>query len=162
MQLIFLPPGWTLLIVFILWPLLQITAERISRLPSARSLRQSRFFADQDWEKSGAIYNTVFKIRQWKHLLPDGAALAGGYTKKHLADFSRSNLEKYLEESCRAELSHWLALLPFWIFGFIAPLPVIFYMLIYALAINLPCIMAQRFNRPRIARLLEELSHFKA
>jgi glycosyl-4,4'-diaponeurosporenoate acyltransferase len=49
---------------------------------------------------------------------------------------------------------HWLAILPFRVFGFFTPPIVILYMLIYALAINMPCIIAQRYNRPRIVRIV--------
>jgi glycosyl-4,4'-diaponeurosporenoate acyltransferase len=31
------------------------------------------------------------------------------------------------------------------------------YMLIYALLINLPCIIAQRYNRPRVAKVLAKI-----
>ena len=95
------------------------------------------------------------RVRRWKKYLPDGGSLVkGGFEKKKLVSFSKDNLDKYLLESCRAEMIHWLAILPFWVFGFFTPPIVILYMLIYALAINMPCIIAQRYNRPRIVRIV--------
>lgn len=52
---------------------------------------------------------------------------------------------------------HWLGILPFWVFGLFAPPGVIWIMLAYALIVNLPCIIAQRYNRPRVYALLKKL-----
>ncbi len=109
-----------------------------------------------DFEKEGRIYDRVFRVSRWKRLLPDGGMVCRkhGFKKKHLVNFTEKTLNRFLVESARGELTHWLAILPFWIFGFIAPPQVIWYMLIYALLVNLPCIIAQRYNRPRVQRLL--------
>ena len=94
-------------------------------------------------------------MRRWKKYLPDGGSLVkDGFEKKKLVSFEKDNLDKYLLESCRAEMIHWLAILPFWIFGFFTPPIVILDMLIFALAVNLPCVIAQRYNRPRIVRVV--------
>lgn len=154
MQIVDLPPIWTVLLIIILWPSLQMVAAVLSRrLPDRLFDHKQSIYRCRPWEKEGKIYQTLFKIRRWKSLLPDGGAIMpGGYAKKHLTDYSTANLEKFLNDSCRAEFSHWLAMTPFWIFGLIGPPVIIVFMLIYALAVNLPCIMAQRFNRPRIAK----------
>ena len=78
------------------------------------------------------------------------------FRKKNLEHVTHANLQRFLIESCRAEMTHVFAILPFWVFGFIAPPEVIWIMLIYAVAINLPCIIAQRYNRPRIQILMEK------
>ena len=65
-------------------------------------------------------------------------------------------MERFLLKSCRAELGHLLAITPFWVFGFFLPPIGIFIMLLYAIIINVPCIFAQRYNRPRIKALLEK------
>lgn len=155
MQIVFLPLYLTLPLIIILWPLMQYAASWLSKRLPARFFRDTTgFFSCHRWEKDGAIYQRVFRIRKWKHLLPDGGAMVGGYAKKHLTDFSRQNLETFIEESCRAEFSHWVAMLPFWVFGFFAEFAVIYFMLAYAIVVNLPCILAQRFNRPRIHKVL--------
>ena len=108
------------------------------------------------WEQDGRFYEKVFHIRTWKHLLPDGGALwkKRGYQKRNLSDYSEANLRRFLVESARAELMHWCAISPFWIFGLFAPGSIVWIMLAYALAVNLPCILAQRYNRPRVFSLL--------
>jgi glycosyl-4,4'-diaponeurosporenoate acyltransferase len=69
---------------------------------------------------------------------------------------THANLQRFLTESCRAEMTHFFAILPFWLFGFIAPPEVILVMLVYAIALNMPCIIAQRYNRPRIEILMNK------
>lgn len=157
MRILFLPRGWTLLLCFILWPLLQVTAAFIClQLHRERLDPRSFFFRQHSVEAQGSLYTKIFRVRQWKHLLPDGGALwqKSGYRKRKLVSFSSENLNRFLVESCRAELSHWLAILPFWVFGFFVPPHIIWFMLLYALLVNLPCIIAQRYNRPRIQQLL--------
>ena len=80
-----------------------------------------------------------------------------GFKKKRLDNFTEENLNRFLVESARGELTHWLAILPFWIFGFFAPVRVIWFMLLYALLINMPCIIVQRYNRPRVHKLLYKI-----
>ena len=38
--------------------------------------------------------------------------------QKKLTDFSERNLELFVIECCRGELTHLLAILAFWLFGF--------------------------------------------
>jgi glycosyl-4,4'-diaponeurosporenoate acyltransferase len=61
-----------------------------------------------------------------------------------------------LRETCRAELTHWLTLLFAPFFFFWNPLWVGFFMIFYALAENLPLIMAQRYNRARLRRIIKD------
>jgi glycosyl-4,4'-diaponeurosporenoate acyltransferase len=157
MRLIFLPELWTLILCFIVWPVLQVSAALVCLFLPDRFFDPGRApFRSFRWEKSGAVYDRLFHIRRWKHLLPDGAAVwkKRGFQKKKLQSFTPQNLRRYLTESVRGELTHWLGIFPFWVFGFFAPPSVIPLMLLYALAVNVPCILAQRYNRPRIAALL--------
>ncbi|MDX1286122.1 MAG: hypothetical protein R3182_13965, partial [Draconibacterium sp.] len=118
----------------------------------------SFWYKTRRWEKNGMIYRKVFKIHLWKHWLPDGAkAQKNGFRKKSLNNLDKEYLEKFLVETCRAEMLHLLQILPFWIFGFWCPPFVIWIMLGYALLVNLPCILAQRYNRPRIIELYNSI-----
>lgn len=160
MQIIFLPRSWTILLCFFVWLLLQLGAALICiALPERLFSPNSFFFRVYRFEKSGIIYDKIFRVRGWKHLLPDGGTLwkKRGFRKKHLDNFSQENLNRFLIESARGELTHWLAILPFWVFGFFAPPEVLWYMLAYALLANLPCIIAQRYNRPRVQKLLKKI-----
>jgi glycosyl-4,4'-diaponeurosporenoate acyltransferase len=156
MQIFFLTPIWSVLLCFGLWPILQTIAAWICLLIPIRFFAPDRFiFRSHAWEKEGKIYSTIFRVDRWKAKLPDGAAVRkNGYKKKNLENFTEENLQLFLVESCRAEMSHWLAIIPFWVFGFFTPAYVIFFMFLYAVGINTPCIIAQRYNRPRIIRVL--------
>jgi glycosyl-4,4'-diaponeurosporenoate acyltransferase len=159
MQVVFLPEWMAITLCFILWPILQVSAALICLKTPDRCFSPLSFlYRSHDWEKNGAIYKTVLKVHRWKKLLPDGGAvIKGGYRKKSMDAFSESALNQFLIESCRAEMTHWLAILPFWVFGLFAPAKVVFLMFLYALGVNLPCIIAQRYNRPRIHKLLSKM-----
>ncbi len=145
MRIIFLPDELTIALCFLLWPLLQVIAALIClKIPDRFYSSNFFLFQTYSFEKDGLIYDRVFSGSKWKHLLPDGGVVLNkkGFKKKHLEKFSEETFIRFCIESARGELTHWLAILPFWIFGFIAPVRVIWYMLIYAIFINFPCIVA--------------------
>lgn len=149
---------WTIVLCFVLWTVINLSAAFIClHLPDKVFNPHSFFFRSHPFEKEGQIYEDVFKVKSWKKLLPDGGALwkKRGYKKRHIQDFSRENLERFLIEACRGELTHWLSILSFWVFGLFLPASSTWVMLIYALISNLPCIIAQRYNRPRFLHLFE-------
>ncbi len=156
MQILFLPDAAALLLCFAIWPLFQVFAALVCRRLPDRLLNPSSFyFRSHNWEKSLRIYERVFKIRKWKKYLPDGGAVVkGGYKKKRLTDFSEENLKRFLIESCRAELTHIFAIPPFVLFGLFVPVYVVGLMLVYSILVNIPCVVSQRYNRPRVAALL--------
>lgn len=157
MQIIYIEKQWMILLCFILWPIIQVSAALLCmKIPRKYLNYTSRLFREHKWEMNGTLYVKIFHIKKWKHLLPDGGAVVkDGYKKKNLMDYSIHNLDLFIVESCRAELSHILAILPFWIFGLFIPADSIIYMFLYALIVNLPCIIAQRYNRPRIIKVMQ-------
>ena len=161
MQIFFIPKPLAIVLCFIIWPLIQIAAALVCHKLPERFLSYSSFFyRSHSWEKGGEIYRRIFRVHRWKRLLPDSADyIKGGYRKKSMEVISKESLEEHLLESCRAELTHWLAIPFFWIFGLFSPPRVILYMLIYAIAVNLPCIITLRYNRPRIVKLLGRMEH---
>jgi len=159
MRIIFLNDTLTVILCFLLWPLFQVSIS-----VACLKIKDQKFdynkipYKTYKWEKEGKIYDKIFKVSKWKKFLPDGGAIMkGGYKKKNITNFSKENFQKYIIESCRAELSHLLAIIPFWVFGLFAPIEVIYIMLAYALLVNLPCIITQRYNRPRFIRLINSI-----
>jgi glycosyl-4,4'-diaponeurosporenoate acyltransferase len=67
---------------------------------------------------------------------------------------NRDYLETFVIETCRAELTHWLAMVPVPVFFLWNKWPVGVFMIFYALAANMPCILVQRYNRARLVRVL--------
>jgi glycosyl-4,4'-diaponeurosporenoate acyltransferase len=155
MQVVYLPGIWMVISFVGVWLVWQAGVSFLCTLiPDQWFHYDKGLFHSFRWE-NGMFYKTIIKVHIWKRLLPDGAAVTkGGFRKKKLNATSPEYIRKFLIESCRAELSHWLAIVPFWVFGFWAPAYVIPIMLVYALAVNLPCIIAQRYNRPRLRELL--------
>jgi len=158
MQIFYISDIWMILLFFIFWGVFQSSAAFIClKIPDRYFSPDGFLFRERKWEKGGVLYEKIFKVRKWKGFLPDGGAIVkGGYSKKHLLDFSKENLEQFSIESCRAEVTHLIAILPFWIFGFFAPPIVIIYMFIYAIVVNLPCLIAQRYNRLRFTKVIKK------
>lgn len=160
MRLIFLSRPLTILLASLLWAMIQTAAALIClRLPDRFFAPDQWLFRSRSWEQGGRLYEMGFQVKRWKHHLPDGAKAwkKRGFAKKTLESATPDYLERFLVESARGELTHWLALAPFWVFGFFTPAYVVAIMLIYAILINLPCIIVQRYNRPRIQRLLQRM-----
>jgi len=113
----------------------------------------------RDWEKNGRTYERVFIVRTWKRRLPDGATLfREGFTKKQLRENNYAYYNDFGTETCRAEVTHWIV----FFFGFIFFLWNLWWvgliMVGYAAVANLPCIIAQRYNRIRFQRVARRLS----
>lgn len=160
MRVIFLPELWTLLLVFILWGSCQLGAVLIClNLPDRFFSPDAFFFKSHPFEKEGRIYNDIFQVYRWKHLLPDGSKVwkKRGFKIKTLDSFSEENLNRFLIESVRSETTHWLAIFPFWFFWLFTPPVVPLILLAYGLIANGPCIIAQRYNRPRVRRQLQRM-----
>jgi glycosyl-4,4'-diaponeurosporenoate acyltransferase len=110
--------------------------------------------ASHAWEREGKIYQKWFRVRQWKDRLPDGAAwFEGGVGKKHLPGRRADALSAFAREAWRGELCHWLVIAMTPVFFLWNPWWADVVMVMYALAANLPCVIAQRYNRARIGAL---------
>lgn len=146
--------------VAVAWAGVQATAGYVvHRLPD-RWLDGDRWlFRERPWERAGALYVETLRIRHWKHLLPEaGDVFAGGFDKRELGRPTGARLARHLRESRRAELAHWLALIPTPLFMVGTPPQLAALMPLYALAVNGPCIAAQRYNRIRLRRVLARLA----
>jgi glycosyl-4,4'-diaponeurosporenoate acyltransferase len=154
---LFLPALPAVLLASLLWTAIHLGSAWLCLRMGDRALDPDAFlFRARPFEKGGQFYETVFRVSRWKGLLPDGGGLFGrkGFRKKELESLEPEYLRRFLVESARGELTHWLAILPFWVFGLFLPPAAVGFMLFYALLSNLPCIIAQRYNRPRIQRYL--------
>lgn len=105
------------------------------------------------WEKGGKIYQKI-GIQYWKDLVPDMSKIDKHMVRKSLqAQADSAHIYRLLQETCVAELVHWiLMLLGLWSCrlwhtgGFIL-------WIFYALLGHVPFILIQRYNRPRLRRL---------
>lgn len=126
------------------------------RLPDRRLDHDIWLTRPRRWERDGVFYVERLGIRRWKQRLPEaGALFAGGFDKARLEARSPDHLRRHVMETRRAEIGHWVALLPAPLFWRWNPRWLSVVMSAYAVAVNGPCIAAQRFNRLRLVRVLE-------
>lgn len=155
-MLIELPVVWIVIIDVVLWFVIHMSvAYLITVLPEKLINTNSWIYKQRKLEKGGIIYEKLFKIKIWKSRLPDGAALfKKGFAKKKILSKKEEYLKRFILETCRGELVHWIVILfsplffiwNWWWVGII--------MIFYAIIANLPCILVQRYNRIRISRML--------
>jgi glycosyl-4,4'-diaponeurosporenoate acyltransferase len=141
------------------WPVIQIFISYASlRLPAEKFARDNWITETRKWERGGRVYRDWFRIRKWKKMLPDGAPWLGGFSKKALCARDPHYLAQFLIETRRAEVAHWCMIACFPIFFVWNPPWACGVMCAYAVGANLPCIVAQRYNRMTICRLLSRRS----
>ena len=153
------PVPVTVAVDIAVWLAVQFAAAKfVTGLPAERLGADGWLYRARPWERGGALYEFL-GVKRWKDRLPDaGPWFAGGFAKRDLSSRTGEYLSRFSLETRRGELAHWLAMTaaPFfflwnrpWVGGLMAA---------YALAGNLPCVIAQRYNRARLARLLEKKS----
>ena len=151
-----LPPGPLLLVVDVgAWAVVHsVTGYAVHRLPVRRLDHDTWLFRARRFERDGRFYRDTLHIHRWKDALPEaGALFPGGMSKRHLPPSDRGGLERFAVETRRAELGHWLAAACGPLFALWNPAPIAAVMLIYGVAVNLPFIAIQRYNRLRVTRV---------
>lgn len=145
------------------WPAIHLSVSRAFLSLSSDCFEKDGWLTSpRRWERSGRLYRDYLVIRGWKALLPDGAPWLGGFEKKQLRSRDLIYLRRFLLETRRAELAHWCTLCCLPLFFLWNPRWACWVMTLYAVAANLPCIAAQRYNRLILARLIEIKNRLQA
>ena len=151
-MLIELPIGWIVVLNVVGWPVIQFGLAWVFTLMPVTWFEPS---GAQPWEQGGRFYERMFGIKRWKDLLPDAARwFEGGFAKGSLAGLDPAYLRRFIRETWRGELCHWFAFGCVPVFFFWNPWWADMVMVGYAVMANIPCILAQRYNRLRLRRLL--------
>ena len=112
-------------------------------------------YRSASFEKEGAVYNRL-GIKKWQNKLPDMSRIFPGLmpAKRLGAKTDATQLTAMLQETCVAELVH--GLLCFAGLRFLSLWRGVGGVVLTVLNIlgNLPFILIQRYNRPRLAKLL--------
>ncbi len=125
-------------------------------IPLAFFVKPYSWFRIWGWERQGELWSRWFLVKGWKGRLLDGSLiLKRGYAKRTLPGTSLEDLGIFAAETKRAELTHWLSILPAPLFFLWNPAWAGWVMVLYAVLFNLPFIVAQRYNRARIERILK-------
>lgn len=104
------------------------------------------------YEKSG--------IRKWKNFIPDTGQLCN-FKKDELKSTDDDYLYKFLVETCYADVIHfWMAIMGFAILFMninkpLALLTIDLPMAVISLLLNIPPIIIQRYNRPKLLKVYE-------
>lgn len=154
LPLVALPDGVAVLVDIAAWGAVHAGTGYVAhRLPLSRLGRDGWLLRPRRFERDGRCYERI-GIRRWKDRLPEaGALFPGGVSKRHLPG-GRSGLERYAAESRRAELAHWWALAAGPSFALVNRPLATALLVTYGVAVNLPFIAIQRYNRLRINRVL--------
>lgn len=132
------------------------TGYAVHRLPVARLAGDGWLWRPRAAERGGRTYERWVRIRRWKDRVPEaGAVFPGGVSKRRLPRSAAGGVERFVVETRRAELGHWLALglgpsAALWN----PPLGTAL-MVAYGIVANLPFIAIQRYNRLRAQRVLD-------
>lgn len=159
MRLIHLPAAWTILVDVVAWFVIHVGVVWWAvRIPLQSFDPEGWLFQARPWEEEGTVYRRYLRINAWKQFLPDGAPLLGsrGFPKRRLQARTPEYLRTFVKETCRAELTHGAILLFAPLFFLWNRPGVGFFMIFYALAENLPLIIAQRYNRARLRRIVKD------
>ena len=150
-----LPPLWIIMLNVGGWLIVQLALAWVFlRLP----LRWFRSAPLHTWEESGRFYQRFLGVKRWKGLLPDGASwFAGGFEKQTLVTETPAYLCRFIAETRSGEICHVCAILATPVFFLWNPWWGNLLVIVYALSANVPCILAQRYNRARLLRLLHRL-----
>jgi len=159
-MLLNLPTLPTILLDIAAWLIIHVGISYLmTRIPLSSFDTGLWLYKKKKWERDGKIYTRIFRLKQWKKRLPDGAALfKKGFQKKHLRGLDDVYLDSFIRETCRAELTHWIMFLLSPVFFMWNIWWVGIVMIIYAILANLPCIVIQRYNRIRLKRVYAKIT----
>lgn len=142
--------GWPIALIIVLT---QFIASNIVNIMGYRFLSKLYpIYKTRKLEKDGKIYQTIFHIKGWKELIPSISSFnkKSIYKKRRITE---EYVEQYLLEGVRAELCHDLAVFFALIVLFLSVPSSWFFIIAYTILLNVPCIVIQRYNRPRFQRL---------
>ena len=161
MQIIFLPTDVTIVVDIIAWVIFHLgIGYRTSRLPVTRFDPNKIWYQTFPWEKGGEIYEKIFHVRSWKKYIPSGGKIyPNTFSIQKIKDVNLEYLTRWLIESCRAEYCHLMMILPGLLFFLWNSVTVGWWMLVYAIVNNLVPIVLQRYNRPRIRRMIARIQN---
>lgn len=131
-------------------------------VPRERVNTEKRLFKSYKWEHKGKVYDKL-KINKWKDKVPDMSKFVKSMPKKKLNKLTPDAVRGLINETCIAEVSHIvLVFLSFGINQICDGLLGFVCFVLYGLLGNVPYIIIQRYNRPRLIKLLNQMERKNA
>lgn len=113
-------------------------------------------WASAPFEKEGRFWRKL-GVHRWKDKVPDMSRLLGDMVKKQLAPDGKTDYALLVQETCVAECVHfYLGLLSLGAFALCRSGWMVCIVAVYILLGNLPFQIIQRYNRPRLLRLMRK------
>ena len=113
-------------------------------------------WASAPFEKEGRFWRKL-GVHRWKDKVPDMSRLLGDMVKKQLAPDGKTDYALLVQETCVAEYVHFcLGLLSLGAFALCRSGWMVCIVAVYILLGNLPFQIIQRYNRPRLLRLMRK------
>lgn len=110
------------------------------------------------FEKDGQIYDKL-NIRKWQNKVPDMSRILPKWMPaKNLSGNFRERMPRMLQETCVAEFIHSaLCVTGLRCLKLYPGIGGVIIVLLYIVVFNLPFIIIQRYNRPRLMKLLKRI-----
>jgi len=135
-----------------------VTGYAAYRLDDTTLARDGWLLRQRPFEDRGRWYRRRLRIHRWKDRLPEaGDLFNGGLSKRQLPAYDPAGLRLFARETRRAELAHWWAMFCGPVFVLWNPPLAAALLVAYGVVVNLPFIMIQRYNRFRIAAVIERV-----
>ena len=160
--------GWFMKALYCLCYLIIITVIvfLIGRIFPRKWINENRFpFKVFKWEKNGKIYEKL-RIKKWKKKLPDASLVLSKiipslYPTKRMKTSERDKANILLKESCVAEGTHKVvSILGFFCIYIWKSFGGVTFAIVFYLC-NVPFIIIQRYNRPRLQIFCKKLNESK-
>ncbi len=154
-MLIHLPLIWLIIINALAWYCIHMGVSSFFRkVPDKYYAKKKKWYRPFSWEDEGRIWQEVFRVKEWKDLVPEASSFVeAAYSKKSLKNTKPETIKKFIIETKRGEDVHWASMLPAPLFFLFNPPWAGGLIIVYALLSNVPFIIIQRYNRPRLERL---------
>lgn len=152
-----MPQSLTIVVDVLAWGVFHsATGYAAYRLDQSRLCRDGWVLRPRRFEIGGRWYRRRLRIHRWKDRLPEaGGLFPGGLSKRQLPGYDAAALQLFVQETRRAELAHWWAMGCGPLFALWNPPLATGLLMTYGVAVNLPFILIQRYNRFRAQPLLQ-------
>ncbi|PCQ20676.1 glycosyl-4,4'-diaponeurosporenoate acyltransferase [Mammaliicoccus sciuri] len=120
--------------------------------------KDNKYFRSWNFEKEGQLWQQLVKVQNWKDYLPDGQHINRNIKSKATFDFSKNvyEIQQFILETRRAEILHMMSIFPIIAF-YKSSKSVKIINFAYVVIANVPCIIVQRYNRPKLIGIYNKL-----